>query len=78
MRFPSEKVPAALVPYLGLDDTRREAIDALVNQARSDADMTNSRCTNPDEEAKLICDLFQSAPEVSDPPVSRWDLKKAS
>ncbi|MBW3098816.1 CBASS cGAMP-activated phospholipase [Pseudohoeflea coraliihabitans] len=77
VRFPSEKVPAALVPYLGLDDTREEAADALVNQAHHDADMTNSRCSKPDEEAALICDLFESAPELTDPLVSRRDMSPA-
>jgi uncharacterized protein len=64
VRFPSEKVPAALIPYLGLDETRPEAIEALVNQARSDADMTNSKCAyaDADPEATLICSLFESAP----------------
>jgi hypothetical protein len=49
------------------------AIEALVNQARSDADMTNAKCayadTNP--EAALICSLFDSAPPLTDPLVSR-------
>lgn len=69
VRFPSDKVPAALIPYLGLDDTRAEAIDALVNQARTDADMTNSKCAyaDTDPEASLICALFNSAPERTDP-----------
>lgn len=71
VRFPSEKVPAALVPYLNLDDTSSEAADALVNQARADADMTNSRCTDPDSEASLICSLFEDAPEVTEPLFSR-------
>ncbi|KAK6021300.1 phospholipase, patatin family [Ostertagia ostertagi] len=65
VRFPSETVPAALIPYLDLDETRQEAVQALVNQARTDADMTNSRCayvaTDPD--AALICSLFEAAPE---------------
>jgi uncharacterized protein len=70
IRFPSEKVPGALIPYLGLDDTREAAVNALVNQARTDADMTNSRCMNPanaDPDARLICELFESAPELTDP-----------
>jgi predicted acylesterase/phospholipase RssA len=75
VRFPSEKVPAALIPYLDLDDTSAEAADALINQARSDADMTNSRCTNPDGEARLICSLFEAAPEVTDPLFSRWAVE---
>ena len=61
IRFPSEKVPAALTPYLALDETRPEAIRALINQARTDADMTNSKCAyaDADPEAALICTLFR-------------------
>lgn len=72
IRFPSEKVPAALVPYLGLDETRPEAVQALVNQARTDADMTNSRCAyaDSDSEAALICALFDSVPPRAEPFVS--------
>jgi len=68
-RFPSDKVPAALVPYLGLDDARPEAIAALINQARTDADMTNSKCAYraQDPDAALICALFESAPSRTDP-----------
>ena len=63
LRFPRDQVPAALLPYLDLDDTRPEAIDALVNQARTDADMTNSRCADPDSrEGRLITRLFTDAP----------------
>jgi hypothetical protein len=78
IRFPSDKVPAALIPYLGLDDTRPEAVQALINQARTDADMTNSLCAYADTnaEAALICDLFNSAPERTDPLVSRASLRR--
>jgi hypothetical protein len=73
IRFPSEKVPAALIPYLSLDETRPEAIDALINQARTDADMTNSKCSyaDTDSEAALICSLFDSAPPRTNPLISR-------
>lgn len=65
IRFPSDKVPAALLPFLDLDDTRAAAMGALVNQARSDADMTNSRCGGEqDEVAALICALFEDAPPL--------------
>ena len=79
VRFPSDKVPAALIPYLGLDETRKEAMQALINQARTDADMTNSRCayTDTDAEAALICDLFNSAPERTDPLVSRASFRQS-
>ena len=73
IRFPSEKVPAALIPYLQLDETRAEAMEALINQARTDADMTNSKCAyaDTDTEAALICDLFNTAPPRTDPLASR-------
>ncbi len=73
IRFPSDKVPAALIPYLDLDETRPRAMDALVNQARTDADMTNSRCAyaDTDPEAAMICSLFESAPILTDPLFSR-------
>jgi hypothetical protein len=79
VRFPSDKVPAALIPHLGLDETRKEAMQALINQARTDADMTNSRCayTDTDAEAALICDLFNSAPERTDPLVSRASFRQS-
>ena len=69
IRFPSEKIPASLILYLGLDDTRDEAIRALIDQARTDADMANSKCayTETDHEAALICTLFESMPERTDP-----------
>jgi hypothetical protein len=73
IRFPSEKVPASLIPYLGLDESSDDAVQALINQARTDADMTNSKCayTDVDPEAALICSLFNSAPPRTDPLVSR-------
>jgi len=73
IRFPSEKVPAALIPYLELDETRAEAMEALINQARTDADMTNSKCAyaDTDAEAALICGLFNTAPPRTDPLASR-------
>lgn len=73
LRFPSDKVPAALIPYLGLDDSRDEAIAALINQARTDADMTNSKCAyvDRDPEAALICSLFDSVPIRTDPLFTR-------
>ena len=69
IRFPSEKIPASLIHYLGLDDTRDEAIRALIDQARTDADMANSKCAyaDTDGEAALICALFDSMPERTIP-----------
>lgn len=69
LRFPSENVPAALIPYLGLDDTRTEAVEALIRQAQTDADMTNSKCNyqDTDPEAAMICDLFNAMPPLTIP-----------
>ena len=73
IRFPSEKVPAALIPYLGLDDTRDEAIRAVIDQARTDANMANSKCAyaDTDPEAALISDLFESMHELTEPYIRR-------
>jgi hypothetical protein len=58
-RFPADSAPAALLPYLGLDDSRPEAIRALEVQAGSDANMTNAACGDPnDATGQAICNLF--------------------
>lgn len=63
IRFPSNQVPAPMLKYLDLDDTRPEAAEALISQARADADMTNSRCSDPhDREGVLVNQLFASMP----------------
>jgi hypothetical protein len=63
VRFPRCQIPAALIPHLGLDDTRANAIDALINQARTDADMTNSQCGDSNSrEGRMISRLFSDAP----------------
>jgi hypothetical protein len=65
IRFARDQTPAALMPYLDLDDTSAAAADALINQARTDADMTNSRCNRADDaEGQLICQLFLNAPST--------------
>lgn len=59
MRFPSEQVPAEMLPYLDLDNTTEEAAHALEAQACKDAEMTNSRSNDPnDYEGRLVLDLF--------------------
>ncbi len=71
IRFPADKVPGALMPYLELDDTSPAAAEALINQARTDADMTNSRCTRSDDpDSRTICELFSSAPVLTHLPVA--------
>jgi hypothetical protein len=62
IRFPSEKIPAAMLEYLDLDETRREGLDALVQQARADADMTNSKDYQGTDGARAIGDVFNAMP----------------
>ncbi|QDS91405.1 Patatin-like phospholipase [Roseimaritima multifibrata] len=60
VRFPFDDVPAHMMDYLGLDDTREESMDELVRQAHSDADFTNSKCAKPeDTDGRLIASLFK-------------------
>jgi uncharacterized protein len=64
IRFPSQSVPHSMMQYLDLDDTRDEAAHAILQQARTDADMTHSRCTNPkDPDGAKMRSLFASMPE---------------
>lgn len=66
VRFPRDQIPAALMPYLEMDDTSPAAADALINQARTDADMANSRFGRMDTlEGRLITELFQNAPPMA-------------
>lgn len=64
-RFPSDKVAASVMPYLDLDNTSEAAMDALVGQARTDVDITKSRCDDPkDKEGAAILKLFNDIPEL--------------
>ena len=73
MRFPAETPPETVRQYLGLDDVRPEAADALVRQAQADADETNSRFSRraPDSEEQAVWDLFEAMPDLTDPPHRR-------
>lgn len=61
-RFPSEKIPGAMLQYLDLDETRPEGLEALANQARQDADMTNSQIQQGTDQGKAIEALFNDMP----------------
>jgi hypothetical protein len=50
VRFPNKPVPASMMPYLALDDTRLAAMDRLIGQAHTDADLTKSTCDDPNSE----------------------------
>lgn len=62
VRFPSEKIPGAMLQYLDLDETRSEGLDALIQQARVDADMANSRDYQQTDDARAIGDVFNVMP----------------
>ena len=68
VRFPTKSVPAALMPALDLDEVGPEAMDALINQARTDADIASSRCSDPkDRGDSLVRDLFLGASAIEAP-----------
>jgi uncharacterized protein len=60
VRFPADKIPASLLEYLDLDEIRPNALDALAQQARQDANMTNSQIMNKSGDGPLIEELFMS------------------
>jgi hypothetical protein len=68
VRFPRQDVPAPLLQYLDLDETREEALNALIQQARSDVNMTNSSCNDPnDRDGALVKKLFMDMPALRNP-----------
>lgn len=62
IRFPSEKIPGALLQYLDLDEIRPDGLEALMRQARHDADMTNSGIQQGTAEGQAIQALFNDMP----------------
>jgi hypothetical protein len=62
IRFPSDKIPGAMLQYLDLDETRPEGLEALMRQARQDAHMTNSGIQQGTAEGKVIEALFNDMP----------------
>lgn len=62
IRFPADKIPAPMLQYLDLDETRPEGLEALIRHARRDADMTNSGVQHGSVEGKAVKALFESMP----------------
>ena len=62
VRFPSEKIPGAMLQYLDLDETRPEGLEALMRHARQDAHMTNSAIQQGTDEGYRIESLFNNMP----------------
>ena len=78
VRFPNKPVPASMMPYLALDDTRSEAMDRLMAQAHTDADLTKSVCDDPNrEDGKMIQRLMYELPAmpsgIVSPPIIQED-----
>ena len=67
VRFPHGKVPASIMQYLDLDETRSVAMDALVSQAQKDVSETLSRVGDDnDVEGRLLHGLLHDLP-VTEP-----------
>ena len=65
LRFPKKDVPAEMLEYLALDDARKGAMDRLVQQASSDADITKSSCDDPrSEEGRMVRSLMMDLPAM--------------
>lgn len=62
VRFPSEKIPGAMLQYLDLDETRAEGLEALMRHARQDAHMTNSAIQQGTNEGRMIESVFNDMP----------------
>lgn len=65
VRFPNKPVPASMMPYLALDDTRPEAMDRLIGQAHTDADLTKSACDDANsDDGRMIRRLMTELPAM--------------
>jgi uncharacterized protein len=65
VRFPNKPVPATMMPFLALDDTRPEAMDRLIGQAHTDVDLTKSSCDDPNsEDGRMIRHLMTELPAM--------------
>lgn len=65
VRFPNKPVPASMMPFLALDDTRPEAMDRLIGQANTDADLTKSSCDDPNSaDGQMIRRLMTELPAM--------------
>jgi hypothetical protein len=65
IRFPAEKIPGELLQYLDLDETSEKGLEALMRQARHDANMTNSGIQRGTAEGKMIEALFNDMPPLA-------------
>lgn len=65
VRLPQNAAPGSMLEYLGLDETRPEALKALIAHGHGDADMVKSLCDRPaDPNGQMIHELFCQMPEM--------------
>jgi predicted acylesterase/phospholipase RssA len=63
VRFPRGVLQPSLLPYLDIDNTSVEAMEALIDQARADVNIAKSACDDDnDNSGRLIRDVFASMP----------------
>ena len=63
VRFPRSTVPGDFMQYLALDETKREAMDALIARAKADVDKTESICSDgANEEGQILHNLLNDIP----------------
>lgn len=62
IRFPAEKIPAAILKYLNLDETSEKGLRALKQQAINDASMINHEIQNNTPHGCMIKNLFNDMP----------------
>lgn len=63
IRFPTNKIPGSMLQFLDLDETRPQGLLALISQARTDADKTNSDIQYGKNDGPAIESLFNDVPE---------------
>jgi predicted acylesterase/phospholipase RssA len=67
VRFPQDAVPSELSKFLDIDESSADAMNALINVARADANMTNSKCGMAgDPVGERIKSLFTAVPTFTE------------
>lgn len=65
IKFPTGNVPADVMQYLDLDETRDEGLNALISQANRDVDETLIQCSSQSTtEGEYLKTLFDSMPAL--------------
>ncbi|MFW8604169.1 patatin-like phospholipase family protein [Rhizobium beringeri] len=65
VRIPQQEAAATMLQYLSLDESRPEALKALIAHGYDDADMVKSLCDRPDHsDGRMIHTLFNEVPPM--------------